>query len=124
MTDSPASITSKPIRWSLAGALGAGILASACCTVPLLLVMLGVGGAWLGTLRALEPLRPVFVVLAAGFLFFAFRRARATGPEVCEPGTACAEPQTHRRTQLVLWIAAVATALLLVSPALIGWLAR
>ena len=33
----------------------AGILASACCVGPLVLVSLGLGGAWVSTLTVLEP---------------------------------------------------------------------
>src|SRR3546814_5428472 len=45
----------KQANWVAAGALiGAG-LASACCVVPLLLVMLGISGAWIANLTALEP---------------------------------------------------------------------
>jgi hypothetical protein len=38
----------------LAGGLAA-ILASTCCLVPLILVMLGFSGAWSGNLTVLEP---------------------------------------------------------------------
>src|SRR3546814_9143726 len=48
----------KQANWVAAGALiGAG-LASACCVVPLLLVMLGISGAWIANLTALEPYKP------------------------------------------------------------------
>ena len=40
--------------WASGGALGA-ILASSCCIVPLLLLSLGISGAWIGNLTALEP---------------------------------------------------------------------
>lgn len=44
-------------NWSMGAALGAGVAASACCTIPLALVSLGIGGAWIGSLTALEPYR-------------------------------------------------------------------
>ena len=112
-------------KWSLAGAVGAGLLASACCTVPLLLITIGVGGAWLSTLRALEPLRPLFLLIAFGLLFAAWRRVdRAAEAETCEPGTACADPRTHRRNRWLLWLAAVVTLLLAASPGLVGLLTQ
>jgi mercuric ion binding protein len=58
----------KQANWVAAGALiGAG-LASACCVVPLLLVMLGISGAWIANLTALEPYKPYVagVTLALG----------------------------------------------------------
>ena len=41
----------------------ASIGASACCVGPLLLLSLGIGGAWIGNLAALERYRPVFIAL-------------------------------------------------------------
>ena len=58
-------------NWSLGAALGAAVAASACCTIPLALVSLGVGGAWIGSLTALEPYRWLFVSLAVGALGYA-----------------------------------------------------
>ncbi len=51
-------------NWNLFGALGAGIAASACCTIPLILVSAGVGGGLVGTFTAMEPFRPFFAVIA------------------------------------------------------------
>ena len=44
-------------NWGLMAAVGAGIAASACCTIPLLLVAMGAGGAWVSTFTAFEPFR-------------------------------------------------------------------
>lgn len=40
---------------SLAAAAVAAILASACCLGPLVLLTLGLGGAWVSNLTGLEP---------------------------------------------------------------------
>lgn len=61
----------------LAGALAA-ILASACCLGPLILLTLGVSGAWIGNLTALEPYRPIFIGTALVALFFC--TGASTGP--------------------------------------------
>jgi mercuric ion transport protein len=49
------------------GSLVAGVLsaigASVCCVGLLVLLTLGIGGAWIANLTALEPLRPWFVAL-------------------------------------------------------------
>ena len=79
--------TPKRNVWDIVGALGAATVASVCCVVPLLLVSLGIGGAWMSYLTALVPYRPVFIVLAIGALGFAFYREykTSTGPEcACE----------------------------------------
>jgi mercuric ion transport protein len=44
-------------RFAAAGSLVAAVLASSCCIGPLLLVTLGVSGAWIGNLTALVPSR-------------------------------------------------------------------
>jgi mercuric ion transport protein len=46
-----------------AGGLAA-LLASTCCLGPLVLVGVGVSGAWISNLAALEPYRPVFIAAA------------------------------------------------------------
>src|SRR3546814_10745697 len=57
----------------LAGGVAA-LLASTCCLGPLVLIMLGFSGAWIGNLTALEPYRPIFISVALVALFFAWRR--------------------------------------------------
>ena len=118
----PADPTTRGARWGLAAALGAAVAASACCTVPLLLVSLGVGGAWMGSLTAFEPFRPLFIgiaVLALGYVGWReWRAARLAASGVdcgCEGGRV---PPRARR--LLLGTGALVTVLLLASPTLIG----
>ncbi len=102
----------KP-KWGMMAAVGAGVAASACCTIPLLLVSLGAGGAWISSFTALEPFRPAFIAVALGFLAVAgYREYRtATGPECdCE----VTMQDKLRRTLLVLGV--VVTLGLIVSP--------
>jgi len=92
-------------RVTLAGGLAAGLLASLCCLGPLVLVMLGVSGAWISNLTLLEPYRPVFIGVALVFMALAWRRIyRAPAAEACEPGTLCALPQTNRRYRAMFWV--------------------
>ena len=65
----------------LVGGLAA-ILASTCCLGPLVLVALGLSGAWIGNLTLLEPYRPFFIAGALVALFFAGRR-------IFRPAQAC-----------------------------------
>jgi len=89
------------------GALVAGgiaaLLASTCCLGPLVLVAVGVSGAWIGNLSALEPYRPLFLGAALIALFFAYRRIFRPAQE-CNPGEVCAVPQVRRAYQIVFWI--------------------
>ena len=97
--------TDKRGGWfATGGALGA-LLASTCCIVPLALISLGVSGAWIGSLTALEPLKPVFIGVAAVFLTAGFWHVKK--PVRCEDGTYCARPGSSRITKAALWIAAV-----------------
>jgi mercuric ion transport protein len=86
----------------LAGGLSA-ILASTCCLGPLVLVSLGLSGAWIGNLTRLEPYRPYFLlgaVIASGFAArHIFRPASA-----CKPGEACALPKTRHLYKLMFGI--------------------
>jgi mercuric ion transport protein len=92
----------------LASALTA-IGASLCCVGPLVLLTLGIGGAWVSYLTKLEPFRPVFVGLTAVFIVLAWRKLYRT-PD-CQPGQYCANPAVTRRQKLLFWM---------VTPVLIG----
>lgn len=100
---------------SLAASVVAGLGASACCVLPLVLVMAGLGGSWLATFRAFEPYRPIFVAAAVIALFFAWRAIFRTA-EVCAPGQACAEPRVQRRRKAVFWVVATVVVGLLTFP--------
>jgi mercuric ion transport protein len=92
------------------GSLVAGILAaigaSLCCVGPLVLLALGIGGAWIGNLTAFEPYRPLLIGLTLIFLALAFRKLYLV-PQACAPGTLCADPQATKRQRLVFWAVVV-----------------
>ena len=109
--------TLKFKRSLLAGIVTA-IGASVCCVGPLVLLTLGIGGAWIANLTALEPLRPWLVAATLLFVGLAFRRLYLQ-PPVCEPGAACAEPIVLGRQRLIFWVVVLALLALLSVP----WLA-
>lgn len=94
---------------SNSGALAVGgvaaLLASSCCLGPLLLVMLGFSGAWIGSLAKLEPYRPYFLALTlialgiAGYQLFRKRNS-------CTVQDTCATPRI-RRLQTIVFYAVV-----------------
>jgi mercuric ion transport protein len=105
-------------RWaagSVLAGVAAAIGASACCAGPLLLVMLGVGGAWGSRLVALEPLQPYFVTAALTFFGLAFYRLYQT-QQACPTDGACAIPAVHRRQRVVFWVVSVLAAALMSFP--------
>jgi mercuric ion transport protein len=98
----------------LVGGLAA-ILASTCCLGPLVLVALGLSGAWIGNLTLLEPYRPFFIAGALGALFFAGRRIfRPT--QACQTGEVCAVPRTRRIYKILFGIVSVLVLVALIFP--------
>lgn len=90
--------------WLATGALiGAG-LASACCVVPLLFVTLGISGAWIANLTALEPYKPYVGALTLALLGLGFWHVYLKPKPPCEDGSYCARPQSARTTKVVLWL--------------------
>lgn len=81
----------------------AAILASACCLGPLLLLSVGVSGAWIGNLTALERYRPIFIGAALVALYFAHRRIYRP-VAACAPGEICAVPTVRKTYKLLFWI--------------------
>lgn len=93
-----------------AGGLSA-ILASACCLGPLALVTLGFSGAWIGSLTALEPYRPIFLGATLVALLFAWRSIFRP-VAACKTDGVCARPRVRTSYKVFFW---VVTALTLIS---------
>jgi mercuric ion transport protein len=90
---------------SLAGGALAAIVASICCLGPLVLVSVGISGAWISNLTAFEPYRPYAIGVALVCMFLAYRKIYAAPvPEACEPGTLCAVSQTRRVYKAIFWV--------------------
>ncbi len=104
----------NPKQTMIAGVL-AGIGASLCCVAPLVLLSLGLGGAWVATLTAFEPVRPVFIGLAFLFIGLTFRKLYLT-TQSCEPGKPCADDETIRKQRMIFWGVTILLLGLLVFP--------
>lgn len=108
-----------------AAALAAGgmaaILASACCLGPLLLVSVGLGGAWMSRLQVLEPFRPLTIAIAVIALVIAYRRIFR--PEIaCEPGEVCAMPRARTVYKVLFWIVAALVLVAIAYPYFVPYL--
>ena len=97
-----------------AGALAA-VVGSLCCVAPLVLITLGIGGAWIGHLTALEPYRPIFIGVMVVFLGLAFHQLYIV-PTRCTPGEACANPRLQRRQRQIFWVVVVGLTVLIAFP--------
>ncbi len=106
--------SNNPNRSLVAGAVAA-LVASVCCVGPLVLLALGVGGAWVANLTALEPYRPIFVAVALVSLGLAFHKLYLM-PAACAPGEACAVPAGRKRQRLIFWLIAAPLLALLAFP--------
>lgn len=94
----------KLAKTSLAGGALAAIVASACCLGPLVLVSLGIGGAWISNLTALEPFRPLFIGVALLCMALAYRSIyRRPTAQACAPSAFCALPQTNTAYRVLFW---------------------
>lgn len=89
--------------------------ASICCVGPLILLMLGIGGAWIGNLTALEPYRPLFIGVTFIFLAVAFRKLYLV-PQNCEQDSACASPRVQKQQRFMFWVVAGSVLALLAVP--------
>lgn len=102
-------------RRSLWAGIATAIAASVCCVGPLVLLALGVSGAWIAQLTTLEPLRPVFVGVTLLFLSLAFHKLYIE-PRACAPTKACAAPAALRRQRAAFWLVALSVLALLAFP--------
>lgn len=105
----------KTPSWLGIGAFLAAVGASVCCVGPLLLLSLGIGGAWISTLTAMEPARPFFIILTLIFIGLGYRKLYLS-PDRCAAGENCATPDNQRRQRLVFWLGTLFILILLTFP--------
>jgi len=86
-----------------AGGIVGAVLASTCCILPLALVSLGVGGAWMGNLTALAPYQPWFAGAAFASLATGFWRVYVTPKKQCETGASCRTARSEKFVKAALW---------------------
>lgn len=105
--------------WASAGSVLAAAIASACCWLPLLLIVVGASAA--GVAAFFDQVRPWFLgasvmLLAVGFYLNYFRR------ETCAEGDACATPsrKLQRTSRIMLWTATVGVVVFAFFPNYVG----
>jgi mercuric ion transport protein len=103
----------------LIGGIIAGIGASLCCVGPLVLLLLGFGGAWVSNLTLLEPYRPLFIGAALIALSIAYSQIFKPKSN-CEAGKICAKPQTNRLYKYLFSGVTIITVIAISSPYLIA----
>ena len=107
----------KLANTTLIGGAIAAIAASACCLGPLILVSLGIGGAWVSNLTMLEPYRPIFIGITLICMVFAYRKIyKVESANVCLPDSMCSKPQINRNYRVIFWIVSVLVLIALLYP--------
>lgn len=98
----------------------AAVAASACCLGPVVFSIVG-AGALGATAVALEPLRPLLLVVTGALLVAGFYITYRRGPaQACGPGENC-HPRANKMVRTLLWIAAAVVVLLVTFPYYVKW---
>lgn len=113
----PAAEGSRSSLLLAGGAILGGLAVSACCVLPLLFVMIGVGGSFMGTLIAFEPYKVVTIpvtiaALGLGF-YFAYRKPLGAA---CNADGTCGTTRSKRIARGMLWFGTVFAAIAIVFP--------
>lgn len=119
MNTNDASLT----KAGLAGSVLAAVAASVCCIGPIAAAFLGLTS--LAALGSYEAIRPVFTLIALGFLGAAFYLAYRKQPaDACAPGSACAThpARVQRINRIALWVITAVVLAILTFPTWSNWL--
>lgn len=111
-------IAKAPIIGGMVAAVGAGL----CCAGPLVLLMLGISGSWIGNLTLFEPYRPFFILAVIGL--FGWTGWKLYRPQAeCQTGTVCAVPAVQNRRKIMFWLAVIIALILITSNYWVLWIA-
>ena len=111
-------VTSGSVRLLSLGGIAAALGAASCCVIPFALFTLGVSGAWIGNLTALEPYQPIFAAAALGFIGLGAWRLRRNAQIACADGY-CGTKRADRIARIGLWTAGVLVVVAVAFPYLI-----
>jgi len=100
-------------KTTLAAGGFAALLASICCLGPLLLVSVGVSGAWIGNLTQIAPYQPYIIGATLAFLGGGYWLVHRSSQAACADGDVCSRKLPSRlvKSGLVLATLLVVAAL-------------
>ena len=107
---------STNVKTSLTSGVLASIATSLCCVVPLALLMLGISGAWISYLVALEPYNPIFITIALVALFFAYKGIFISKNHCHTDDKLCAKPSINRLYKIAFFIVVIMVFSSIVAP--------
>ena len=114
--EKPADRDAERAQMFAVGSILAAVGAASCCVVPFALFFLGVSGAWIGNLTALEPYQPVFAGVALAAIGYGFYLVYRRPTIACEDGSYCARPRSVRLAKSGLWSATVLVVIAIAFP--------
>jgi mercuric ion transport protein len=113
-----ADLSSRKAGLVSVGGILAALGAASCCVVPFALFTLGISGAWISNLTALEPYQPIFAAITFAFLGYGFYLVYRKPKGECAEGSYCASPRSDRTVKIGLWAATVLVVIALGFPRL------
>ena len=101
---------------AVSGGLLGAMAASACCVAPLVLLWVGISGAWIANLTALAAYHGYFIagsfsLLVGGFYFIYVR-----SEQKCEDGEVCSQPLPGKLIKLSFWFAVIMVSIAAIFP--------
>jgi|TARA_Y100001968_G_scaffold311288_1_gene333189 mercuric ion transport protein len=101
-------VASDAKKWTaVSGAIVGGLAASACCVLPLVLLWVGISGAWIANLTALAEYHLWILSGALLMLGLSYRLIFSNSKNKCDDGKICTKPLPQRFVKNAFWIAAV-----------------
>jgi len=105
--DHGVSGASRGPKFLAAAGILAALGAASCCVLPFALFTVGISGAWIGNLTALESYQPIFATIAIACLGSGFYLIYRRPTTACAEGSYCASPSSNRVAKIGLWTAAI-----------------
>lgn len=102
----------KSIWTAFISALVSSFLASLCCIGPLLVVVLGAGGAWASYSAFFAPYRPYMITLMGLSLCYSFYTLYLKSPAY-EVENGCVRSRVYFIQKLIFWIITAASIILI-----------
>lgn len=125
MVETPGMFTAQRVAFSpgllSVGGIVTALGAASCCVIPFLLFTVGVSGAWIGNLTALEPYQPILAAVSIGFIGLGAWRLRRRAKVACVEGY-CATPRADRMARIGLSAAGILVVIAVVFPYAIRFL--
>lgn len=114
--------TNRKRWWLTAGGAVGAVLASSCCIAPLVLFLLGISGAWISNLTALEPYQPVFITITLGLLGAGFWMVYFKPRRQCAESAYCSKPEAGKLLKNLLWGSTGLIVIAIAFPYIVPWL--